>query len=89
MKIWPRGRLTVWLLAPPEPMGISHQSPNRLSNWFLEFGGATMRFDDTNPAKEDQELSMPLADEMAGWGWDGEFDTPPTISSSFMTGPNI
>jgi glutaminyl-tRNA synthetase len=63
---------------PPEPNGYLHlgHAKSTYLNFGLaaEFGGATnLRFDDTNPEKEEQEYvdSIIRDVEWLGWKWDG------------------
>ena len=80
---------------PPEPNGYLHigHAKSICLNFGLaaEFGGkCNLRFDDTNPAKEEQEYvdsimdGRPLARLRLGGP---AATTPPTISSSSTSGP--
>ncbi|KKK36751.1 glutamate--tRNA ligase [Mesobacillus campisalis] len=65
---------------PPEPNGYLHigHAKSIVINFGLadEFGGKTnLRFDDTNPLKEDQEFVDSIKEDVAwlGYEWDGLF----------------
>lgn len=65
---------------PPEPNGYLHigHAKSIIINFGLadEFGGKTnLRFDDTNPLKEDQEFVDSIKEDVAwlGYEWDGLF----------------
>lgn len=65
---------------PPEPNGYLHigHAKSIIINFGLadEFGGTTnLRFDDTNPLKEDQEFVDSIKEDVAwlGYEWDGLF----------------
>ncbi|MCM3666852.1 glutamine--tRNA ligase/YqeY domain fusion protein [Mesobacillus subterraneus] len=65
---------------PPEPNGYLHigHAKSIIINFGLadEFGGKTnLRFDDTNPLKEDQEYVDSIKEDVAwlGYEWDGLF----------------
>lgn len=65
---------------PPEPNGYLHigHAKSIIINFGLadEFGGKTnLRFDDTNPLKEDQEFVDSIKEDVAwlGFEWDGLF----------------
>ena len=65
---------------PPEPNGYLHigHAKSIIINFGLadEFGGKTnLRFDDTNPLKEDQEFVDAIKEDVAwlGFEWDGLF----------------
>jgi glutaminyl-tRNA synthetase len=65
---------------PPEPNGYLHigHAKSIIINFGLadEFGGTTnLRFDDTNPLKEDQEYVDSIKEDVAwlGFEWDGLF----------------
>ena len=65
---------------PPEPNGYLHigHAKSIIINFGLadEFGGQTnLRFDDTNPLKEDQEYVDAIKEDVAwlGYEWDGLF----------------
>ena len=65
---------------PPEPNGYLHigHAKSIIINFGLadEFGGKTnLRFDDTNPLKEDQEFVDAIKEDVAwlGYEWDGLF----------------
>ena len=79
---------------PPEPNGYLHigHAKSICLNFGLaaEFGGKTnLRFDDTNPEKEEQEYVDSIIATCAGWATSGRTacTTPPTTSTSFMSGP--
>ncbi|MGE8309825.1 MAG: glutamate--tRNA ligase family protein, partial [Pseudomonas protegens] len=66
-------------LRPPEPNGYLHigHAKSICVNFGLaqEFGGVThLRFDDTNPAKEDQEYIDAIESDVKwlGFEWSGE-----------------
>src|SRR5437660_119575 len=63
---------------PPEPNGYLHigHAKSICLNFGLaqEYGGkCNLRFDDTNPAKEEQEYVDSIMDDVRwlGWNWDG------------------
>src|SRR5438105_3380605 len=65
---------------PPEPNGYLHigHAKSICLNFGLaqEYGGkCNLRFDDTNPAKEEQEYVDSIMDDVRwlGWNWDGLF----------------
>jgi hypothetical protein len=77
---------------PPEPNGYLHigHAKSICLNFGLakEFGGLTnLRFDDTNPEKEEQEYVDSIITD-AGWAPIGAIacSTPPITSSSFTRG---
>ena len=62
----------------------------QLRRWPQEFGGAcNLRFDDTNPTKEEHEYVESIQDDVRwlGFDWGRARFTPPTISSSCTSGP--
>lgn len=78
---------------PPEPNGYLHigHAKSICVNFGLakEFGGVChLRFDDTNPAKEDQSTSTPSRAMSSGWASTGPATcaTPPTTSTSCTIG---
>ena len=78
-KIWPTGWLTVWLPLSTRTEWVSPHpvTPNRSAKLELPripVGTYNLRFDDTNPAKEDQEFIDAIQADVK-WldvGWDGE-----------------
>ncbi len=77
---------------PPEPNGYLHigHAKSICLNFGLakKYGGkCNLRFDDTNPEKEEQEYVDSIMEDVRwlGFEWDG-CTTPPTTSSSFMSG---
>jgi hypothetical protein len=80
---------------PPEPNGYLHigHAKSICVNFGLakEFGGVChLRFDDTNPAKEDQEYIDAIRATSNGWASTGpaKCAMPRTISTSCTTGPS-
>ncbi len=79
---------------PPEPNGylhIGHAKAICIDFGLAdEFGGKTnLRFDDTNPEKEEQEYVDSIRKTSAGWASTGTASaTPPTTSPSSTTGPS-
>lgn len=80
---------------PPEPNGYLHigHAKSICVNFGLaqEFGGVThLRFDDTNPAKEDQEYIDAIESDIKCWASNGPVKCamPPSISTSCSTGPS-
>jgi glutaminyl-tRNA synthetase len=64
---------------PPEPNGYLHigHAKSICLNFGIaaEFGGkCNLRFDDTNPCKEEQEYVDSIVEDVKwlGWDWDGE-----------------
>ena len=79
---------------PPEPNGYLHigHAKSICLNFGLaqKYGGkCNLRFDDTNPTKEEQEYVDSIMDDVRWLGgeWDGRLSTPPTTSSSSTSGP--
>ena len=77
---------------PPEPNGYLHLGHAKAMylNFGLaaEFGGHTnLRFDDTNPEKEEQEYVDSIIKDVRwlGWEWEGLYYAS-TISTSSMPG---
>jgi glutaminyl-tRNA synthetase len=77
---------------PPEPNGylhIGHAKAICIDFGLAdEFGGKTnLRFDDTNPEKEEQEYVDSIMEDVRwlGFEWDG-FATPQTTSASSTSG---
>ena len=67
----------VWTRFPPEPNGylhIGHAKAICLDFGLAdEFGGGTnLRFDDTNPEKEETEYVDSIQDDVAGWVLNGK-----------------
>ena len=80
---------------PPEPNGYLHigHAKSICLNFGVaeEFGGhCNLRFDDTNPTKEEQEYIDAIERDVRWLGFDGAhiFITRPTISRSFTNGPS-
>jgi glutaminyl-tRNA synthetase len=80
---------------PPEPNGYLHfgHAKSICLNFglALDYAGAChLRFDDTNPEKEDQEYVDSIIDAVhwLGFDWKARTSTsPPTISSGCTTSP--
>ena len=80
---------------PPEPNGYLHlgHAKSICLNFGVarEFGGmCNLRFDDTNPVKEDTEYVDSIREDVSGWAANGGTvnSTPPTISISFTNTPS-
>src|SRR5262249_24342286 len=78
---------------PPEPNGYLHigHAKSITLNFGIakEFGGhCNLRYDDTNPTKEDQEYIDAIERDVRwpGFDWGRTSSTPRTISSSSTTG---
>ena len=81
---------------PPEPNGYLHigHAKSICLNFGIaaEFGGrCNLRFDDTNPTKEEQEFIDAIARDVRwlGFDWGRHRTMRRIISSSFMHGRNI
>jgi len=79
---------------PPEPNGYLHigHAKSICLNFGLaaEFGGKTnLRFDDTNPEKEEQEYVDSIVRDVRwlGFDWKAACSMPPTTLTSSMNGP--
>jgi glutaminyl-tRNA synthetase len=79
---------------PPEPNGYLHigHAKSICLNFGMaqKYGGkCNLRFDDTNPTKEEQEYVDSIKEDVRwlGFDWDDASTTPPTISSSSTSGP--
>jgi len=80
---------------PPEPNGYLHigHAKSICVNFGLaqEFGGVThLRFDDTNPAKEDQEYIDAIESDVSGWVSNGPVKCamPRSTSTNCTIGPS-
>jgi len=78
-------RARVRLRFPPEPNGYLHigHAKSICLNFGLarDFGGVChLRFDDTNPEKEEQEFVDAIIEMVhwLGWSWDADFNGQPT-----------
>ena len=79
---------------PPEPNGYLHigHAKSICLNFGIaaEFGGhCNLRFDDTNPVKEEQEYIDAIEADVRwlGFDWATTCSTRPTTSTSSMPGP--
>jgi glutamyl/glutaminyl-tRNA synthetase len=78
---------------PPEPNGYLHigHAKSIVLNFAMaaEFGGYTnLRFDDTNPAREEQRFIDAIATTCTGWASSGRTSVmPPTTSKRSTTMP--
>ena len=80
---------------PPEPNGYLHigHAKSICLNFGIaqEFGGVcNLRFDDTNPAREEVEYVQSIIDDVRwlGFDWTTASTTPPTTSNKSTTSPS-
>ena len=81
---------------PPEPNGYLHigHAKSIVINFGLadEFNGKTnLRFDDTNPLKEDQEYVDSIKEDVKwlGYDWDGLFFASDYFEEMYQSGSSV